>query len=182
MTVSHLIAARSESGKVISILFATAIFASPVVVFVGSQTSESAGGWIQRSDAFATRLIQLEQRLRPETAVSNPDLDDQVSDLSTDSRVRAIAAFQQLRDELVRQRAHEKDWNVRLDLQVLIERVKNRIRGIELDSTHELPYVDPASEVFAGINALLTERLPDERRRKALGRLRKYAGLEPGCV
>jgi hypothetical protein len=87
MAVLHPIAGRSGSGRVISILFATAIFASSAVL-VGSQATESAEGWIQRSDAFAARLIQLEQRLRPETAVSNPELDDQVSDLSTDSRVR----------------------------------------------------------------------------------------------
>ena len=40
-----------------SILFATAIRASSAVL-VGAQTTESAGGWIQRSDAFAARLIQ----------------------------------------------------------------------------------------------------------------------------
>jgi uncharacterized protein (DUF885 family) len=180
MAAPHL-AGRSGSGRVISILFATAIFASSAVL-VGSQTTESAGGWIQRSDAFAARLIQLEQRLRPETAASNPELDDQVSDLSTDSPIRAMAAFRRLRDELVRQHAHEEDPDVREDLGVLVERVKKRIRGIELDSTYELPYVDPASQVFSGINALLTERLPDERRRKALDRLRKYAGLELGTT
>lgn len=151
-------------------------------MLVGSQTTEAAGGWIQCSDAFAARLIQLEQRLRPETAVSNPELDDQVSDLSTDSLVRVMGAFRRLRDEFVRQHAHEKDPDVRQDLGVLVERVKNRIRGIELDSAYELPYVDPASQVFSGINALLTERIPDERRRKALDRLRKYAGLEPGTT
>lgn len=159
MAVPHPIAGRSGSGRVISILFATAIFASSAVL-VGSQTTESAGGWIQRSDAFALRLIQLEQRLRPETAVSNPELDDQVSDLSTDSRVRAMAAFQQLRDELVRQHAHEQDSNVRQDLGVLVERVKNRIRGIELDSAHELPYVDPASQVFAGNQRVVDRAAP----------------------
>jgi hypothetical protein len=164
-----------------SILFATAILTSSAVL-VGAQPTESAGGWIQRSDMFAARLIQLEQRLRPETAVSNSELDDQVSDLSTDSLVGAMAAFRRLRDEFVRQHAQEKDLDVRQDLGVLIERVKNRIHGIELDSAHELPYVDPASQVFSGIDALLTERLPDERRRKALGRLRKYAGLEPGTT
>src|SRR6185295_10172435 len=94
----------------------------------------------------------------------------------------AMAAFRQLRDEFVRQHAREKDPDVRQDLGVLVERVTNRIRGIELDSAYELPYVDPASQVLSGINALLTERLPDERRRKALDRLRKYAGLEPGTT
>lgn len=168
-------------GRVISILFATAIFASSALL-IGSQTTESAARWIQRSDAFAARLIQLEQGLRPETAVSNPELDDQVSDLSTDSLVRATAAFRRLRDEFVRQYEHEKDADVRQDLGVLVERVKNRIRGIELDSAYELPYVDPASQVFSGIDPLLAERLPDERRRKALDRLRKYAGLEPGTT
>lgn len=93
-----------------------------------------------------------------------------------------MAAFRRLGDEFVGQHAHEKDPDVRQDLGVLIERVKNGIRGMELDSAYELPYVDPASQVFSGINALLTERLPDERRRKALDRLRKYAGLEPGTA
>ena len=172
---------RSGSGKVIAILFATAICASSAVL-VGSQTTESAGFWIQRSDTFSARLIQLEQRLRPETAVSNPELDDQVSDLSTDSLLRTAAAFRGLRDEFVRQHAHEKDPDVRQDLGVLVERVKNRIRGMELDSAYELPYVDPASQVFSGIDALLTDRLPDQRRRKAVDRLRKYAGLEPGTT
>ncbi len=166
--------------RIVSLLFVTAIFVSSAVL-AGSQTTESAG-WVQRSDAFAARLIQLEQRLRPETAVANPELDDQVSDLGRDSLVRAIAAFQQLRDELVRQHTREQDSNVRQDLGVLVERVKNRIRGLELDSAHELPYVDPASQIFAGINVLLTDRLPLERRRKALDRLRKYAGIEPGTT
>jgi hypothetical protein len=125
--------ASASRSRFLTSTFATAIFASSAVL-VGSQTTESAGGWIQRSDAFAARLIQLEERLRPETAVSNPELDDQVSDLSTDSLVRAMAAFRRLRDEVVRQHAHEKDPDVRQDLGVLIERVKNRIRGIELDS------------------------------------------------
>jgi hypothetical protein len=58
MAVPRL-AGRSGSGRVISILIATAIFASSAVL-VGSQTTESAGGWTQRSDAFAARLIQLE--------------------------------------------------------------------------------------------------------------------------
>jgi len=173
--------ARRGLGQRRPILFASAIFASAAVL-AGSQPAESVGGWIQRSDALAARLIQLEQRLRPETAASNPELDDQVSDLSTDALVRATAAFRRLRDEFVRQHAHEKDPDVRQDLGVLIERVESRIRGIELDSAHELPYVDPASQVFSGIDPLLTDRLPDERRRKALGRLRKYAGLEPGTT
>jgi len=175
------LAGRSGSGRVISFVLTTAIFGSSAVP-VGSQTTESAVGWIQRSDAFARRFIQLEQRLRPETAVFNPELDDQVSDLSADSADRAMAAFRRLRDGFVHQHAREKDLDVRQDLGVLIERVDNRIRRMELDRTYELPYVDPASQVFSGVNALLTERIPSERRRKALDRLRKYAGIEPGTT
>src|SRR6185436_10081241 len=44
----------------------------------------------------------------------------------------------------------------------------------------DIPYINVPALVFAGVRALLDDQIPEARRKAALVRLRKYAGLEPG--
>ncbi|MDC6652558.1 hypothetical protein N4Q54_26315, partial [Leclercia adecarboxylata] len=43
-----------------------------------------------------------------------------------------------------------------------------------------LPWSDTPQTVFSGLNLLLSDQVPAERRAKALDRLKAYAGLAPG--
>jgi hypothetical protein len=147
---------------------------------LGLLAQESTPAWIRRSDGYSAAVVELNQKVRPEAATANAALDAQITDVSAGAQQRTKKAFQQLLQELRAQRAREKDPNVRQDLEILNDHVENKIRAIELENRYELPYLDPAGEVFAGTSALLSDQIPSARRRTALVRLRKYAGLEPG--
>jgi uncharacterized protein (DUF885 family) len=148
----------------------------------GPSVSATDQQWIDRSDKFSARVVALDERLDPEIATDVPALDDQITDISPGFEERARKSLQQLLQDLHNRRAQEKDPNVQEDLDILIDHVQNEIRARELESKYELPYLDPTNTVFAGITALLDDQIPAVRRAKALVRLRKYAGLEPGTT
>ena len=45
---------------------------------------------------------------------------------------------------------------------------------------HEVPYENASADVFQGLRVLLDDQVAPDRRKAALVRLRRYAGLEPG--
>jgi len=144
-----------------------------------SQTRQSPA-WIQRSDAYSARVVEVSQQARPESASANASLDEDITDVSAAARQRAKQTFERSLQQLKAEQEREKEPNVREDLEILSDYLENRIRAIELEDEFELPYLDPATTVFAGVSPLLTNQMPAARRLKALIRLRKYAGLQPG--
>ena len=76
--------------------------------------------------------------------------------------------------------ATEKDRNVREDLEILQKTYSLQFRADDYRLDHNVPYLDPAAAVFAGLSTLLNDQVPEGRRSAALIRLRKYAGVEPG--
>jgi uncharacterized protein (DUF885 family) len=93
---------------------------------------------------------------------------------------RSIAATQKVVDELEKRLAEEKDPGVRQDLEIMIARGEQGIEGVRLSQRLQVLYFDVAGTVFAGLRALLDDQVAPERRRKALVRLRRYAGMESG--
>ncbi|HYL91693.1 MAG TPA: DUF885 domain-containing protein, partial [Alphaproteobacteria bacterium] len=83
---------------------------------------------------------------------------------------------QQLQNAL----AAEKDTRVRQDLEIMIKTVQQNARGRELSEKYDMPYFDVAQIIFSGLRGLLDDQVPANRRKAALVRLRKYAGMEPG--
>src|SRR5262249_24512804 len=74
----------------------------------------------------------------------------------------------------------EKDPAVRQDLEILIRSAEDNIKGIDLSLKYEMPYFSVSRTVFQGLRALLDDRIAPERRKAALVRLRKYAGVQAG--
>ena len=72
--------------------------------------------------------------------------------------------------------AAEKDALVRQDLEILIEAVRRQRSGFDVNQKLLLPYINAPQAIFNGLRALLDDQVPQERRRAALVRLRKYAG------
>ena len=140
--------------------------------------------WIERSNENARIVIESQARFTPEAfgQFGVAGLDEQVFDLGPRLTERTIAASEKTLDELRRRLAAEKDPRVREDLAILIEQQEESIEGARLAEKHTLPYFDLAQTEFRGIRSLLDDQIPAERRAKALVRLRKYAGLEPGTT
>src|SRR5258708_32094367 len=79
-------------------------------------------------------------------------------------------------------RKKESDPKVRQDLDLLIDAVGSRRQTRALEYRLLIPYFDPSKHIFQGLQVLLDAPNDESRRRNALQRLRRYAGMAPGSA
>jgi Bacterial protein of unknown function (DUF885) len=152
---------------------------------VGVQRSAAApakADWVAQSNQNAQVLIQAIARFAPEGAgqMGANGLDEQILDLKPGfverQKQTARESIQTLKGRL-KNSTHPK---VRQDLEILIGATEDELHGIELGEKYELPYINVAEIAFGGLQSLLDDQVPPERRAKALVRLKRYVGLENG--
>ena len=143
-----------------------------------------APAWVQRSNANAQVLLDALAKIAPEQAgfFGVPGLDDKVTDLSPGFEERSRATIQQALTTLEPRLAGEKDPALRQDLAILVNQARAQLRGDSLQRALMVPYGNITQLVYLGIQSLLDDQIPPERRAKAVIRLRRYAGLEPGSA
>lgn len=139
-----------------------------------------APDWVRRSNENAALVRTMERRLAPEFAADDPSFDDKITDFTAGSLEQDQQSRKEVLAELRKRFASEEDPDVRNDLTILMSRVERDIREDELEDKYRLPYINPTDAVFDGIRPLLDDQIAAERRPKALVRLRKYVGMEPG--
>jgi len=157
--------------------------APPALAAPAAKASTPASlAWVARSNALAQILLDAQGPFQPEETgfFGVPGYDDKVADLGPDNDQRYRAAMAKARDELKAKLASEKDPNVRQDLEIMIAAANQSIQGSELNQKYLLPWRDAPQSVFSGLNLLLSDQVPAERRAKAVDRLKAYAGLQPG--
>ncbi len=147
-------------------------------------TAASSPAWVQQSNRYAQILLDAQGPFQAEglSFFGVPGYDDQVSDLGPDNGARFRAATASARDALKGKLAVERDPNVRQDLEILIHAADQAIEGSALNERLMLPWTDAPQAVFSGINGLLSDQTPPERRAKALDRLKRYTGQWPGTT
>lgn len=140
--------------------------------------------WVETSNRYAQILLQAQAPFQPEYAsfFGVPGYDDQVADLGPDNARRYREATAKAKAELQTRLQLERDPNVRQDLEIMIAAADQNIEGSELNEKFMLPWSDAPQMVFNGMNGLLSEQTPAERRAKALDRLKRYTGLAPGST
>lgn len=138
--------------------------------------------WVTRSNENAQVLIQVLARFEPEAAseVGAEGYDEQIVDMKPDVNERSRQATRIAIEELKRRLAQERDPLVRQDLEIMTKAAYDNIRGSLLSEKYDIPYYHLSRNVFQGIRALLDDQVPAARRKAALVRLRRYAGMEPG--
>ena len=134
--------------------------------------------WVARSNEFANILLKSQAEFAPEqmSFFGVPGYDDRVADLKADNAARYRAATAKARDELKAKLATERDQNVRQDLEIMIRAADENIATSELTERLMLPWSDVPQTVFSGLQGLLSDQTPPERRAKALDRLKNYVG------
>jgi uncharacterized protein (DUF885 family) len=144
-----------------------------------ASTAPAPQAWVARSNEFAQILLEAQAPFAPEEAsfFGIPGYDEQVYDLKPGVGERFRAAMAQAKTELQGKLAVEKDPNVRQDLQILIDAASRNIENSQLNEQYLLPWSDVAQNVFSGLQALLSDQTPADRRAHALGRLQRYAGM-----
>jgi len=138
--------------------------------------------WIEDSDVNAMLVLRSQAAFQPE-AIARAGLsefDGEVIDLGPDYRARQDANDRQLLAELESRLVDEEHPKVRQDLGILIQSLNDEIETRHINSRYMLPYYNIHQLIFGSFNALLDPRNDKERYAKALDRLRKYNGSEPG--
>ena len=138
--------------------------------------------WIERSNAYTNRLLDVELQHDPERGsrqgvakfdelISKPTLADEMTE-----RHELEAALAQIDAA----RGRESDKRVQEDLDILHKAFNLHFRQQDYRLQHEVPFLNASEKVFQGLRGLLDDQVAPERRPAAVKRLRKYAGVEGG--
>jgi len=146
--------------------------------------AKPAPAWVEASNRNAQILLKAQAAFQPEYAsfFGIPGYDDKVTDLGPDNPRRSREATAQAKTELMALLQTERDANLRQDLEILIKAADESIEGSQLNEKYLLPWSDAPQAIFNGLNGLLSDQTPPERRAKALDRLKAYVGLAPGST
>jgi uncharacterized protein (DUF885 family) len=140
--------------------------------------------WVETSNRYAQLLLEPQARFAPESAsfFGVPGYDEQVADLGPDNPARYRAAMAQAKAQLEQKLQVERDPDVRQDLAIMIRAAGENIEGSTLNERLALPWNDTPSLVFQGLQGLLSDQTPADRRAHALDRLKRYVGMTEGTT
>jgi Bacterial protein of unknown function (DUF885) len=138
--------------------------------------------WIAESNHHAQVLLDVTGRYMPELAslLGVEGYDADVMDLQPRMAQRMESDLETAARELEAARTKVTDPRVQQDLGILIGAARDRRTSSELNRKYMLPFFDLGQTVFSGFQNLLDERVPKERQKAALKRLKRYAGNESG--
>lgn len=142
----------------------------------------TAPDWVARSNAHTRVVLEAQAKLAPEGAarVGVSGVDDQITDLSPGYTQRIRESVTKTQQELQRRLKAETDPLVRQDLEILLDAIRRQLRGLDISERLLLPYTNAPAAIFNSLRSLLDDQVPQERRRAAVARLRKYTGAEAG--
>src|SRR5580698_6221592 len=138
--------------------------------------------WIAVSNSYTNQVLTVQMKHHPERGtrqglsqydalIAQPTLADEDQERKETEEVVA-----KLKSALTQ----EKQKEVAQDLAIVIRSIELGFREQDYERVHNVPFLNASSRVFSGIQSLLDDQTPAERRPAAVARLRKYAGLEPG--
>jgi uncharacterized protein (DUF885 family) len=162
----------------ISLLLAAAL---TVPAFAQTQPAVDRS-WIAASNRYTNMLIEVVFKYHPEAGTQQG-----LSQFDTKASQPTLANEDQERHEteavlakLKSAAAEKQQQDVAEDLQIMIRRVNLNFKRQDFQRAHEVPFYNASQAVFGGLQVLLDEQTPAERRPAAVVRICEYAGLEPG--
>jgi hypothetical protein len=147
-----------------------------------AQTPAGPPAWIAVSNNYTNMLLTVEMMHKPEEGsreglseydakVAQPTLADEDQE-----RKENEAVLQKIKTAAGQKQQEE----VEQDLQIIIRKVELNFKKDDFARAHKVPFLNASGWVFGGMQILLDEQTPAERRAAAVVRLREYAGMEPG--
>jgi uncharacterized protein (DUF885 family) len=171
--------------------FSTAIFLSTLLTAIGALTAigqpaadnpAAEKTWIKQSNDYTNTLLNVQLEHSPEQGSTQglAKFDERISDPSRADEVAERRELEAALSNIKTARASVTDKNVQEDIAILQKSFDLQFRTQDFGLAREVPFYNASAFVFQGLHALLDDQVPAERRKAALLRLRKYAGVEPG--
>ncbi|RCH54037.1 DUF885 domain-containing protein [Mucilaginibacter hurinus] len=166
--------------KASSLTGATLLCALLIAPFAAKpQSTPHNKDWVSVSDKYTEMLIELDKKYSPEygssqglaqydTLVSKPTLANELAQRREENALVDIykAALRT-----------EPNPHVKQDLEILINSLQFGFRQQDFSRKRKVPFYNIASIVYDGLEILLDDQTPAERRVAAITRLKKYTGI-----
>lgn len=138
--------------------------------------------WVAKSNNYTKILIDIDKKYSPEfgseqglayydTLISVPTLANDLA--KRKEKEQALGSLQKAK-------AAETEEPVKQDLQILISQLGLQFRGEDFGFNRRVSFLNATESVYGGLQSLLDDQTPVERRKSAVIRLQKYAGLVHG--
>jgi len=157
--------------------------ALPAVVKAQADTSKSGGKeWIKKSNSYTKMLEDIDVKYSPETGsqqglafydtlITVPTLANDIAQRKERENVVALYKAAKLK---------ETNAALKQDLDILINQTELGFRQSDFYLNKEVSFLNAAGTVYGGLQTLLDDQTPVERRPSSVIRLREYAGLVKG--
>src|SRR5208283_1554168 len=147
-----------------------------------AQAPAADKSWIAVSNGYANMLIEVVFKYHPEAGTQQglSQYDNKVSQLTLANEDQERKETEAVLAKLKSAAAEKQQPNVAEDLQIMMRRVNLNFKRQDFQRANEVPFYNASQIVFSGVQVLLDEQTPSERRPAAVVRIREYAGLEPG--
>ncbi|MCR8557933.1 DUF885 domain-containing protein [Mucilaginibacter sp. BJC16-A38] len=162
-------------------IYALAIGALALHPFAGKAQTENKD-WIAKSNSYTKILIDLDKKYSPEFG-SSQGLAYYDTLISVPTEANTLAQRKEREDAVAQLKAakqKETDLKIKQDLDILINQSELGFRNQDFNRSKEVSFLNATSTVFGGLQSLLDDQTPVERRPAAVIRLNKYAGLQKG--
>jgi uncharacterized protein (DUF885 family) len=140
--------------------------------------TSSAESWVDVSNAYTNKQIQVTSQFQPEMAssIGITETDSQCSSITKAQQDKYIRTLETSKKTLLQALNTEKSLQVRQDLNIIINNIDQTIASGKLEDKYMLPWVDVPLIIFRGISALLDDQMSDTRKQAAMSRLACYVG------
>jgi uncharacterized protein (DUF885 family) len=138
--------------------------------------------WVEKSNKYTKILIDIDQKYSPEFGSSQGlayyDTLITIPTLANDLAQRKET--EQAVSQLKAGRQNETNLAVKQDIDILISQSELGFRIEDFTLNKKVSFLNATSDIFSGLQILLDDQTPAERRKSAVVRLEKYAGLQQG--
>jgi hypothetical protein len=136
--------------------------------------------WVAKSNAYTKILIDIDQKYSPEFG-SSQGLAYYDTLISVPTLANDLAQRKETENAVIQfKAAKEKETNpaIKQDLDILVHQAELGFKNEDFALNKKVSFLNATGDIFSGLQILLDDQTPPERRAAAVIRLNKYAGLQ----
>jgi uncharacterized protein (DUF885 family) len=166
--------------KILSAIVLLACFFCIAISSVINPVTAKSPGWVVRSDEFAK---QLTKALEAEECQKKTDLSDRLREIDQSFKLCRQETLQRAVQTLEQNLVQEKNSDLRLDLELLLNAGQQSLQSYALDEKYRLPYINLSKEILETLKSIVKESKSTASKQDAiLAKLSQFAGLESNKI